>query len=81
MTPPIEWNDSEPGFPDHLPPKAELTPEDAQARIEGVLKAAGIRVHIGSCGCCPPWMRVTFPDGATFEGDIDHIDADGYTHR
>lgn len=81
---PVDWHDNEPTFPDFLPPKpqpVELTPEDAQKRIEGVLRASGITVRIGSCGCCPPWMVATFPDGATFDGDIDTIDADGLSHQ
>jgi hypothetical protein len=34
---PIEWNDSEPGFPDHLPPKAELTGRRRFVLEEGLL--------------------------------------------
>jgi hypothetical protein len=83
---PVDWNEYEPTFPDFLPPVEKPQPvvlndADAQSRIEGVLKAAGIKVRIGSCGCCPPWMVATFPDGAVFDGDIDTIAADGYTRR
>jgi hypothetical protein len=76
---PIEWNDSEPGFPDHLPPKPEITKEEAIERIEGVLKAAGIKASLYGCSCCGEF-DVTFPDGATCsDTSIGSIEVDGYT--
>jgi hypothetical protein len=63
MTPPIEWNDSEPGFPDHLPPVPKkplwLPPAEIRERIEGVLKAAGIDAYFNATD-----VEITFPDGA-----------------
>jgi hypothetical protein len=80
---PIEWNDSEPGFPDFLPPKPapkKLTLEETKERLEGVLKAAGIKIKLGGCGCCgSPFVEATFPDGATSDVDDLKLDVDGYT--
>jgi hypothetical protein len=59
---PIEWNESEPGFPDFLPPKPEpqrLTEEEVVWRIKGVLKAAGIEAFITDAR-----ISAVFPDGA-----------------
>jgi hypothetical protein len=73
---PIEWNDSEPGFPDHLPPLPpvlHINDTECRARLQGVLKAAGIKIWF--CGS----MDVTFPDGATFADDGLIIEADGYS--
>ncbi|MBW7970971.1 hypothetical protein [Bradyrhizobium sp. BR 10289] len=76
----VEWNDS--GFPDHLPAVEphKLTAEETTERLEGVLKAAGIKIKLGGCGCCgSPWVEATFPDGAT--ADVEHIslEVDGYS--
>jgi hypothetical protein len=82
MTPPIEWNDSEPGFPDHLPTKLEkreISHEEAIERIAGVLKAAGIKAYMYGCSCCGEFS-VTFPDGATCDADqVGLIEVDGYS--
>ena len=61
MTPPVEWHDNEPTFPDFLPPKPEpvlLTAYEAQERIKGVLEAAGITCLITGR------ISAVFPDGA-----------------
>jgi hypothetical protein len=74
---PIDWNDSEPAFPDFLPPlqKRELTREEVVARLDGVLKANGITVSLQSCGCCGGVeMKVSFPDGAV--ADLEHFNED-----
>ena len=76
MTPPVEWHDNEPTFPDFLQPR-KLTAEEAVARIEGVLKAARIDVAIGGERRGRAWMIATFPDGAEFDGNIDTIVSDG----
>jgi hypothetical protein len=77
---PIEWNDSEPGFPDHLPPKPEprkLTQAEVQRRIKGVLEAAGIECLITGR------ISAEFPDGAkcSYTPLCMETDARGYLGR
>jgi hypothetical protein len=80
---PVEWNDSEPGYPDFLPPKpVTLSRADAEDRIERVLAAAGIDVDIWALEGGSVDFTATFPDGAVYEGrDIINIVALGYSHR
>lgn len=79
---PIEWNDSEPGFPDFLPPLPKppvLDKDEATERLEGVLKAAGIKLSMRGCSCCG-YFSVTFPDGSTCEDiEVGAIEVDGYS--
>jgi hypothetical protein len=71
---PVEWNDSEPGFPDFLPPKLPwMTPEEGCARIEGVLRAAGIKAYFRAED-----VEITFPDGELCLDDFTVL-VDGYT--
>jgi hypothetical protein len=80
---PVDWNEYEPAFPDFLPPvqKRELTKDEAVERLEGVLKAAGIKISMYGCSCCGEFS-VTFPDGATCDDNqVGEIEADGYTRR
>jgi len=54
---------------------SKLTEEEAHERIAGVLRAYGIKVKIGGCGCCgSPFMEAEFPDGATADIDNFHLD-------
>lgn len=78
----IEWNDSEPTFPDFLPPlepkpTVHLTAAQAKERIEGVLDAAGIAVDV--------WIESTwkmeFPDGAKCYEENFYIESTGYPKR
>jgi hypothetical protein len=76
---PIEWNDSEPGFPDFLPPAPthrRLTEKDAAWRLKGILEAAGVDADIRT-----EYAYVKFPDGAVFSEAYLSIDAAGYTPR
>lgn len=76
---PIEWNDSEPGFPDFLPPKPEpkrLTASEAQERLNGILNAAGVYADISTS-----YAYVKFPDGALFSESQLNIMAEGYPER
>ena len=53
----------------------ELTEDEAMSRLDGVLKAAGVTLSIGGCGCCgSPVVGVRFPDGA--EGEFEHFSVD-----
>lgn len=60
-----------------------ITREEAIARIEGVLKAAGIKLSTGSFGCCGgTYADVEFPDGAKGENlEGFDIDCDGLSHQ
>jgi hypothetical protein len=76
---PVTWNDSEPGFPDFLPPKpapVRLADDEAVQRLKGVLEAAGIELD----GFLEA-MDVKFPDGAVAVLDWRYIEANGYTRR
>jgi hypothetical protein len=85
MTPPVEWHDNEPTFPDFLPPKPEpkqLSREEAEARLEGVLEAAGISLDLYASEGGMVDVIATFPDGAAFrETDRINLLAEGYTKR
>lgn len=76
---PIEWNDSEPGFPDFLPPlpknAQDLTPEQAKERLEGLLEAAGVSAAIFG------YAFIEFPDGKVLQPANVFIDAKGYNRR
>jgi hypothetical protein len=82
----VEWNDSEPTFPDFLPPlppKREITYAEAAERIERVLEAAGVKLKLGFSNY-DYWldMDAEFPDGARFVGvGAFSIEARGYTRR
>jgi hypothetical protein len=82
---PIEWNDSAPGFPDHLPPKpvvVRLTRKEAEERIEGVLAAAGIDLDLFAVENGTMDVAITFPDGATYANDFAiNLLAEGYSNR
>lgn len=81
--PPVTWNESEPFFPDFLPPveTTELTEEQATERLKGVLEAAGITGLLSGCNCCGD-MTLTFPDGATYHGnEVGYIEFDGLSHQ
>ncbi|MHC2284455.1 hypothetical protein [Bradyrhizobium barranii] len=80
MTPPVEWHDNEPESPDFLPPKREMSLVEALERLEGVLKAAGIRADIYNHNEGVD-IDLTFPDGATFKrsSSIFILDVDGYS--
>jgi hypothetical protein len=75
---PVEWNDSEPGFPDFLPPitrKPEITREQAEWRLKAVLEAAGIIANFyGSA-------LLSFPDGVVYGPAEFTVNAEGYTRR
>jgi hypothetical protein len=71
----IEWNDSEPGFPDFLPPitrKPALSREDAELRMKGVLEAAGIIASIYGT------VLISFPDGVVYGPGEFTVNAEGY---
>jgi hypothetical protein len=77
---PVEWNDSEPGFPDFLPPKPtgrrHLSDTEVRERIEGILKASGIKIQCVLLDVC-----AHFPDGTyAFTDGID-VFADGLNFR
>lgn len=85
---PVTWNDNEPEFPNFLPPLEPkptvfLTATQARERIEGVFKAAGVKIDVFTYADYgyPSYMEVTaiFPDGAEFSGDIEGLDTDGYS--
>jgi hypothetical protein len=86
---PIEWNDSEPGFPDHLPPEkpsnpvvVALTRQEAEERIERVLEAAGISLDLFAVEGGVVDVIATFPDGATYTNNFAiNILAEGYEIR
>ena len=74
----IEWNDSEPCFPDFLPPLPKrlwLNPEEIRERIEGVLQAAGIKAYFRATD-----VEITFPDGERGLDDFN-VYVDGYPQR
>jgi hypothetical protein len=77
---PIDWNDSEPGFPDFLPPEKptpkRLTASEAQERLSGILNAAGVYADISTS-----YAYIHFPDGARFSESQLNIRAEGYTNR
>lgn len=77
MTPPVEWHDNEPTFPDFLPPLPPkplwLTPQEGCARLEGVLKAAGIKAYFRAED-----VEITFPDGERCLDDFT-VMVDGYS--
>jgi hypothetical protein len=56
----------------------KLDYNEAQWRIEAILRAAGVKVKIGGCGCCSssPYLEAEFPDGATADLDCIRIDTD-----
>ncbi|MCP1937369.1 hypothetical protein J2R95_003164 [Bradyrhizobium japonicum] len=67
MTPPVEWHDNEPEFPDFLPPikrKPVLSREEATQRLTGVLEAAGITAALFGTAL------ISFPDGTVY-GPLD----------
>jgi hypothetical protein len=79
MTPPIEWNDSEPGFPDFLPPQTDpvaLMPEQVAERIKGILEAVGVDVYITGAR-----ISARFPDGAGCCYLPFEVNAQGTTRR
>jgi hypothetical protein len=57
-----------------------ITQEEAQERIAGVLKAAGIKAEIAGCSCCGIF-DVEFPDGARINTDEVWIKCDGLSHQ
>lgn len=59
---------------------SELTREEAVERIEGVLKAAGIKIEVGGCSCCGVF-DVEFPDGAKFYDDSFYLKCDGLSYQ
>jgi hypothetical protein len=76
---PCEWNDSEPGFPDFMPPKAapvELTSAQVAERIKGILEAAGVDLYITKAR-----VSARFPDGAHCCYLPFEVQAAGYTRR
>jgi hypothetical protein len=80
---PVDWNDNEPTFPDFLPPStpnARLTQDAAQARIKGILEAAGVRgaIVVGPAGS---YVYLDFPDGAVYSECGLFVSAEGYTRR
>jgi hypothetical protein len=61
--------------------RSTITREEAEARIAGVLRAAGIKADIGSCSCCTTF-DVEFPDGAVMETDDGiNIVCDGISYQ
>jgi hypothetical protein len=60
----------------------KVTRDEAAERIEGVLKAAGIRVEITTTHDGVDFIA-EFPDGAKYEGfDVGlYIDVDGLSHQ
>lgn len=53
----------------------QLTREETIQRLDGVLKAAGVTLELGSCGCCDGVVaRATFPDGSV--GEHEHFSED-----
>jgi hypothetical protein len=58
-----------------------LTANQARERIEGVLKAAGIRIDAFSTADGALDTEAEFPDGAKFSGDLMSIYADGIAHQ
>jgi hypothetical protein len=59
----------------------KLTREEAETRIEGVLKAAGIKAEIWAIGEAE--FTVEFPDGATYSNEDEsvHIMCDGLSYQ
>jgi hypothetical protein len=74
---PVEWNDH--GFPDFLPPlqHTRLTHAEARERLEGVLKAVGIKAGLSVDGI----VHLTFCDGAKYSGTRLDIECDGLSHQ
>lgn len=83
MTPPVEWHDNEPTFPDFPPPlpgPSRITQDDAQARIKGILDAAGVRgaIVVGPAGS---YVYLEFPDGTVYSENGLFVSADGHPRR
>lgn len=60
----------------------KITKQEAEERIEGVLKAAGIRAYIyTNYGGVD--IELEFPDGAKYEGDEVglYLSCDGLSHQ
>jgi hypothetical protein len=54
-----------------------ITRHEAEERLEGVLKALGIKAYVP---CTEFDAELEFPDGAKYEGHL-YIDCDGISHQ
>jgi hypothetical protein len=56
--------------------RAEAAKEDAKVKlVEDALRAAGIKLDVGACGCCSsPWVKAQLPDGTMVEFDGRGLD-------
>ena len=60
--------------------RTELTWQQAQERLKGVLEAAGIKATLSGCGCCGIF-DFEFPDGAKFNDTDFYFECDGLSHQ